>query len=467
MNAIRKPAVAGMFYQSDPAELARSIDAMLAKANADGPAPKALIAPHAGHIYSGPIAASVYARLKPVRDKIKRVVLLGPSHRVGFRGIAASSAETYRTPLGDIPVDQETVRRVTSLPATGYLDQAHAQEHSLEVHLPFLQRVLDDFVLVPLVVGDASKEDVAKVLDALWGGEETLIVISSDLSHYHPYDEARHLDAETSSKIVSLKADLHGEEACGCRPINGLLHLAAKRGMTVRQVDLRNSGDTAGDRSRVVGYGAYVVEASPAAQSDTDDEDTTAQRGKPGESLPLAWRQRLLQVGREAILQPLVTGGSYNLDLNHFPEALRQERASFVTLHLNGQLRGCIGSLTAHRALVADVANNAQAAAFKDPRFSPVSFDEYHDIDVHISVLSRPEPMAVDTREELLAQLRPGVDGLIIEERGHRATYLPSVWEQLPDPESFVDELRRKAGLDRGGWHHETRVFRYTTEEFS
>lgn len=450
MNTVRAPAVAGTFYTADPAALAASVDEMLVRPSHEGPPPKAIIAPHAGHVYSGPIAASVYARLAGAKGKIRRVVLLGPSHRVGFRGIAATSANTYRTPLGDIPVDQEAIHRIAGLPATGVLDEAHAQEHSLEVHLPFLQRVLGDFTLVPLVVGDAAKEDVARVLEALWGGEETLIVISSDLSHYHGYAEAKQIDANTAARIEALASDLTGEEACGCRPINGLMYLAKRRGYTVEQVDVRNSGDTAGDRGRVVGYGAWVIHESSA-----------------GVTLPLSLRQRLLQVAREAILRPLTSGDKFDIEPGHFPAPLLVQRASFVTLNIEDHLRGCIGSLVAHRALVVDVANNAQAAAFNDPRFRPLTLSEYHDIDVHISVLSEPLPMTVSSRQHLIDSLRPGIDGLIIEENGQRATYLPSVWEQLPDPEMFVAELRRKAGLSRDGWSPGTRVFRYTTEEFS
>lgn len=447
MSTVREPAVAGTFYASDPSGLAASIDAMLADADDTGPVPKAIIAPHAGHIYSGPIAANVYARLRRARDRITQVVIIGPSHRVGFSGIAATSAGSYRTPLGDIPVDREAMHRIRDLPGVVQLDEAHAREHSIEVHLPFLQRTLGYFTLVPLVVGDAPKEQVAGVLDALWGGPNTLVVISSDLSHYHPYREAKRIDADTSAKIVSLTSNIKGDEACGCRGINGLLYLAKQRGYQVEQVDVRSSGDTAGDQSSVVGYGAYVI-----------CEDKT---------LPLSWRQRLIQVAREAILQPLLSSDKYHIDLNHFVPALRQQGASFVTLNTHGRLRGCIGSLAAHRPLVVDVANNAQSAAFADPRFVKLTLDEYHAMDVHISVLSEPVAIMVESREQLIETLRPGVDGLIIEEHGSRATYLPSVWEQLPDAESFVAELRRKAGLSREGWSADTRAYRYTTEEFS
>lgn len=260
MPKVRTPAVAGMFYPDDPAVLRRMVDEFLSRAKAGGPTPKALIAPHAGFIYSGPVTASAYAALAPVRDQIERVVLLGPSHRVPFYGLALSSADTFTTPLGDIPIDLEALETIAPLGQVQVLDAAHTMEHSLEVHLPFLQAVLSDFRLVPLVVGEASPEEVAEVLDRLWGGPETLIVVSSDLSHYHPYATARSMDLETSQRIESLAhTDIDGEHACGCRPVNGLIQAARTRGLHAKTLDLRNSGDTAGSRDQVVGYGAYAI----------------------------------------------------------------------------------------------------------------------------------------------------------------------------------------------------------------
>lgn len=260
MTTVRSPAVAGMFYPNDSQELHTQLRHLLTEAHvASSPSPKAMIVPHAGYIYSGPVAASAYARLRTAKDTIHRVVLLGPSHRVGFRGIAASSVDFFHTPLGSIPVDQDAIAQLKDLPQVGFLDKAHAQEHSLEVHLPFLQEVLNDFSLVPLVVGDASPEEVGKVLETLWGGPETLIVISSDLSHYHDYQTAKQLDGATSEAIEQLRFEHIGyEDACGRNPINGLLWAARRRALHGETIDLRNSGDTAGPRDQVVGYGAYV-----------------------------------------------------------------------------------------------------------------------------------------------------------------------------------------------------------------
>ena len=257
---VRLPAVAGLFYPKDRTELSQMLKDLLGKAQGSDVAPKAVIAPHAGYIYSGPIAASVYAQVASARQRIRRVVLLGPAHRVPFHGIAASSASVFDTPLGAVPVDTSAVQSLLSLPQVRVLDEAHALEHSLEVHLPFLQTVLDEFSLVPLVVGDASYQDVADVIERLWGGDETLIVISSDLSHYHDYDTARTMDRETSKAIEALEPELiDHDQACGRIPVGGLLLVARQHGLRARTLDLRNSGDTAGPRDQVVGYGAYAI----------------------------------------------------------------------------------------------------------------------------------------------------------------------------------------------------------------
>ncbi len=258
----RPPAVAGAFYEADPERLAGEISAMLAESGPGlhpSPArPKALIVPHAGHIYSGPIAARAYALLVPLRAAISRVVILGPAHRVAVRGLALPDAVTFVTPLGRIPLDQDAMRRAQALPQVCVSRAAHAMEHSLEVQLPFLQEVLDDFTLVPFVVGDASAEEVADVIELLWGGPETLIVISSDLSHYLPYADAQHKDRATVDRILRLAPLDEFEQACGALPVNGMIEVARRRSLRPSLLDLRNSGDTASDRSRVVGYAALA-----------------------------------------------------------------------------------------------------------------------------------------------------------------------------------------------------------------
>jgi len=453
MTSIRSAAVAGTFYPGNPQELTLSVDSMLDAVKSEEPCPKVIIAPHAGYIYSGAVAAKVYGRLKNRKHKITKVVLLGPSHKVAFKGIAAPSSDKFCTPLGEISLDVESIKFLAAMDDILFMDQAHTQEHSLEVHLPFLQRAFGTFELIPLVVGSASKEDVALILERLWGGDETLIVISSDLSHYHEYAEAQQMDTETSEKIVSLKDNLTGSEACGCQPLNGLLYLANRHGMKVKQVELKNSGDTAGSKDRVVGYGAFVINSGELVKKD--------------HAYSLANRQTMLHVARDAIMQRLIGNKDIKINLKLFPAYLLEKKGTFVTLNINGKLRGCIGSLSPQRPLIIDIIHNAQAAAFHDPRFKPLSLIEFQNIEIHISVLTEARNMSISGKQDLLAQLCPGKDGIILKEKGKNATYLPSVWEKIPKPEDFIYELRRKAGLDPEAWDESIQVMRYETIEFS
>jgi AmmeMemoRadiSam system protein B/AmmeMemoRadiSam system protein A len=453
--ATRPAAVAGMFYPASTAELARLVDELLAAApgRERAPAPKALIAPHAGYVYSGPIAASAYAQIRSQRGGIRRVVLLGPVHRVPVRGLALPGVERFTTPLGEVPVDAEAVTTLRDLPQVVESPAAHATEHSLEVQLPFLQRVLGEFSLLPLAVGDATAEEVAEVLDRLWGSDETLIVVSSDLSHYLPYDTARRVDRDTVDHLLSLDAELDHERACGATPVNGLLLAARRHGLRAELIDLRNSGDTAGDRRRVVGYAAMAFRpsTSAAARPDAGSEEAD-DKGRV-----------LLAHARSAIAEAL------RLAAHPAPERsfLQRPGASFVTLRSAGSLRGCIGSLQPRRPLGADVRANAVAAAFDDPRFAPLRAAEYDSIDIEVSLLSAAAPLPVASECDLHARLRAGVDGLILELDSRRSTFLPQVWEMLPGAREFVDELKRKAGLPREYWSDELRFSRYTVEKFT
>ena len=255
----RPPAVAGLFYPESGPVLARDIAQMLAAVpEKTALRPKAIIVPHAGYVYSGPVAACIYAAIEGLRGTIGRIVLLGPTHRATVDGLALPTCLAFSTPLGNIPIDQQAISAIKNLPQIVVNDSAHAQEHALEVQLPFLQSVFGEFSLVPLAVGRATSEAIAEVLELLWGGEETLIVISSDLSHYLPYRAAQEIDAQTARQIVDLGPDISHPQACGASPVNGLLLAARRHGLQGKLIDLRNSGDTAGDRARVVGYGSFA-----------------------------------------------------------------------------------------------------------------------------------------------------------------------------------------------------------------
>jgi MEMO1 family protein len=255
--AVRDAAVAGLFYPGDPQALSDQLDTLLLGAHPFERRPKALIVPHAGYVYSGPVAAQAYGSLGDAAGALSRVVLLGPSHREWFRGLALPEARAFATPLGVVPVDTEAANKLRELSAVVVSDVPHMHEHSLEVQLPFLQRVAPDAKIVPVLAGEADPAEVAEVIESLWGGSETLIICSSDLSHYHAYRTAQALDEATAQAILEGREDLTGEQACGYKVVNGLTRVMRERGLRAELLDLRNSGDTAGDRSRVVGYGAF------------------------------------------------------------------------------------------------------------------------------------------------------------------------------------------------------------------
>ncbi len=493
MPSLREAAVAGQFYPGSAAELEATVRHFLDGAGPAGTektagasVPKAVIAPHAGYVYSGAVAASAYALLRPAAAVIKRVVLLGPCHRVAVNGLALSDADAFATPLGDVPVDKEAAAGILELPQVEVFDAAHTQEHSLEVHLPFLQIVLNDFAVVPLVVGEAPPEQVADVLDALWGGPETLIVVSSDLSHFLDYDSAQKIDSETCRAIETLDPQaISRDGACGRFPVGGLLEIAKRRGLTVTTLDVRNSGDTAGPKDRVVGYGSWMFQEAKKSPS---KRTVTVTWNKPerkteapdevneGDEVAFAAATRtLLDRHGEALLALAAASIQHGLEhakaLGAGPAdcaaELAEHGASFVTLRRDGKLRGCIGTSEAHRPLVVDVSDNGFRAAFKDPRFPALKPDEVPGLEVSVSVLSRQTPMAFSSEAEFLELLRPGTDGLIIEEGKKRALFLPSVWSQLSEPRVFVEHLKAKAGLPKDHWSDTFHARRFTALEIS
>ncbi|MCB2076632.1 MAG: AmmeMemoRadiSam system protein B [Novosphingobium sp.] len=452
---IREPAVAGTFYPDSPDALRATVARMLAvEEGRTGAIPiKALIVPHAGYVYSGEAAGRAYARLSDQAETIERVVLLGPVHRVPVRGLALPDADSFSTPLGDIPIDRELVDRLRSLPQVVTSGQAHAREHSLEVQLPFLQSVLGRFSLAPLAVGSASAQDVAEVLETVWGGPETLIVISSDLSHYLPYDQACKRDSDTVGRIMQgIPLGSH-EQACGATPINGLLEAARRHHLSPELVSLCNSGDTAGDRSRVVGYAAIAFSEGADSCRPRKEDEAIDQRG------PV-----LLALARAAIASKL--GFKPDKPIEAGMPWLHQAGATFVTLTLDGNLRGCIGSLVPSRSLLDDILANARAAAFSDNRFAPLSRDELDKVRVEVSLLSPLQPMPFNSEADVVSKLQPGIDGVVLEYGRHRGTFLPQVWESLPEPREFLDQLKRKAGLPADFWSDDIVLKRYHVTKF-
>lgn len=461
-NNIRPPAIAGTFYPSNPEELRATVEYFLGKADkifgSAHNVPKAIIVPHAGYIYSGLTAAAAYNRLHLGRETIKRVIILGPCHRIGINGIALPSTETFQTPLGNIPLDKDAIARIKDLEYVKIFNETHEEDHSIEVHLPFLQKVLAEFKLLPLIVGDTETKKVAKVLEILWGGPETLIIISSDLSHYLNYNEAKILDSQTSNAIEQM--DLHAlshDQACGRHSIKGLLMLAKSKGLSVTKADIRNSGDTAGNKDRVVGYGSWYFDGRSEDDVNLLTNDIISKHG-----------DALIRFAASSILSALkpFTNAAHSTLLQQNP-ALNKPGASFITLNKLGQLRGCIGSIQAWQPLIKDIWGNARKAAFEDPRFPEVTLTEIESgkIQISVSILSPQTPIHFSNEADLIDQLRPGIDGVVLKDgTRHNAVFLPSVWEQLPDSKQFLRRLKFKAGLPENYWSNTLQAWRYTAE---
>ena len=466
-TAVRPAALAGRFYPAAAQALRAQLADLLARAapvsTPVGARPKLIVVPHAGYVYSGAVAAAAYARLRPQARDIRRVVLLGPAHRVALHGLALPQAQAFETPLGRVPIDEAGCAALAGLPQVQRDDRPHAQEHALEVQLPFLQTVLPQaFGLLPIVVGEVAPDRVAQVIDRVWGGDETLIVVSTDLSHFLAHAEATSRDRRTVARIQAFATDLDPHDACGAHALNGALRSAWRHGLRPELLDLRNSGDTAGDRSRVVGYAALVFNASPGAAVDAAPAVTSSSAAAPEDP---ALRTALLACARNAIAQRL---GEPLRDQPVHP-ALDAPGAAFVSLHdAHGALRGCVGHLEARGTLANSVRHNAEAAAFRDSRFAPLARDDWPGLQLEVSVLGVPEALPpAATEDAARASLVPGRDGVILRWRDRRATFLPQVWDELPTPEAFLAALKRKAGLASGFWSPEIQLLRYAVRRFA
>lgn len=459
-QTIRPAAIAGSWYPGDEPALSAALEKFMAAATSlqhalsgTPPVPKAVIVPHAGYKYSGAIAARAYARIVPIADQITRVVLFGPAHRVYSKGLAIPSVEYFETPLGRVKLDQEYLHILKAQDYTEVSDAAHAEEHSLEIQIPFLQQVLGEFQLTPVVVGGASGEVVEDALKRLWGGAETLIVISSDLSHYHGYEESQRRDSATSMAIMSLSTGSIGSEnACGWRPVDGLLRRAKNLGLTPTTLEVKNSGDTASPHDRVVGYGSWTFSHEIDASDLPLNEDN---------------KRELLRIASTTIQRAAHGKPFPKVSVGTFSVPLQRPGASFVTLSKNGRLRGCLGSLSAYRPLVVDVAERGYASTIKDPRFKPLTPADLPGIHMEVAVLTAAQSMSFADETDMLGQLRPGTDGLIIQDQGKRATFLPKVWDDIRQPEQFLNRLRQKAGLDPNHWSATFQAWTYATDRFA
>jgi hypothetical protein len=448
----RPPVWAGAFYPADKDALTDAIQQMTRQARSDRPELpvnkhlKALVLPHAGYVYSGVVAAHAWHVLHNAR--FEKVVLMGPDHRVGFRNAAVSDADGWRTPLGRIPLHPDARSLCRGNREFRPIPASDGSEHSLEVILPFLQSYLEDFQLVPVVLGACDVLRIARAIEPLLD-DEALLVISTDLSHFLPYEKAVDHDRTTIAAILALDPDAvlaADNGACGKYPVAVLLELARRHHWQPVLLNYANSGDTTGDRTRVVGYAAIAFYGEESMSSPSASQ--SALNNNQGLSLVMLARYALMKHFK----RPVSEERQDRIRAVLADPALQATSGTFVTLKIGGQLRGCIGSLVGHEPLVDGVRTNALNAALHDPRFRPLTAKELDHVSVEVSVLTASQPLEYADAEDLAARLRPHVDGVTIRKGFASATFLPQVWEQLPEVEIFLSHLCQKAGLPLDAW---------------
>jgi hypothetical protein len=449
-SEVHPAQVAGVFYPAEPDGLNILIADIRKRARPDGGVvPKLVVAPHAGLVYSGAVAATAFGPWARRANPPSRIVIVGPAHRVAFSGIAVHPALKWGTPLGEAPVAPITRAELAQAPEVIVDPRPFVGEHSLEMHLVMLQAMLPaPFEIVPILVGDADPRLVAEALRRVWGGPETVVAVSSDLSHFLDQRSAQAIDSDTARRIETLDAAaLDGRRACGFLPIKAALEIAAERDMRVSALHRATSADAGADASRVVGYGAFAFEFAASAR------------------LAEADRERLLSACMAALAATTKTGGKSTApSRDDASPSFSPWRTTFVTLTENERLRGCIGSLEPRRPLIEDALANTVQAAFADPRFPPLRESELTRLRLDVSILSHPRPISAGSESELAAGLEPDRDGLILIAGKRRALFLPSVWRRIPNAPAFVRQLAAKAGFEPNHWPANLEAKRFRVE---
>lgn len=438
---IKKPSVAGQFYDANAEQLAANIESYVVntqkECNYDS---RAIIVPHAGHKYSGALAAKCFRFLK---KDLETLFVFAPAHRYAVETYALPTDDAWECPLGEIYLHQDYVKEVQEMGGE-FCDEAFINEHSLEVQLPFIKQFMPEVNIVPVLIGGADFHAVSNIISKYWDNENVGFVISSDLSHFRNKAEASRIDSVTAEMIENNVCDnMQPEQACGYKAICGIADFAGQKNYSLIRVGMTDSSAVSGDETSVVGYGAWFL---------AEQEKTEFLKEKYGNILV-----QLAQLSVKSQLE------NVNFRVENFPKALETKVATFVTLSIDGNLRGCIGTILGVEPLIVNVCKNARNAAFQDPRFAPVQPNEYAKLDFSVSLLSRPQRISFKDEQDLLEQLRPEVDGVIIKDIGRQSVYLPEVWKQLPDKTQFLTSLKQKAGLAPDWFSDTFEAYRFTT----
>lgn len=442
MKKIRPSAVAGKFYTDNKEELLEQLKEFEKNNVCDyNYTTRAIIVPHAGYMYSGQLASESFQYL----DKnAKNIFIIAPPHYVPVKNVALSEFAQWETPLGLAEINTKINDELLRNFGCEYQDDAFRNEHSVEVQVPFIQRLMPNAKIIPLLIGQ-NHGKALKIIEHYWNNPQNAFVISSDLSHFYTSVEAKKIDSVTANMIETNNLEIFNQEqACGSIGIAALVNFAKNKDFSLIRTDMTNSGDITGDNSRVVGYGSWML-----------------YEGKKNEFIKKHFSDFIINACKESILARL---DDRPHKLEKIPAVFKESGACFVTLEKQGDLRGCIGSIIAHRSLIDDLVKNSQSSAFDDPRFMPLKKDEFNDLSINVSLLSTPEKMEFRDEADLLNQIEPFVDGLIIKDKNFQAVYLPSVWEQLPEKEMFLNSLKIKAGMPPKYFSDTFEAYKYTTE---
>lgn len=430
MERIKPPSVAGKFYTKDKEDLLAQLNYFSRNNRHDYDySTRAVIVPHAGYLYSGQIASE---GIQYLNKNVKNIFVIALAHFIPVAKFAVSSFGKFSTPLGEIEINQEICRELTEKFGGEYRDDAFEEEHSAEVQIPFIQMEYKDVKIVPILVSGAKYTDITEIIEHYWENQDNAFVISSDLSHFYSSIDAQKIDSLTADMIETNSIEnFNPRQACNANAVFGLVNFAKNHNYSLIRVDMCNSGDITGDIGSVVGYGSWILYEGEKTGFIKDSFSDL--------SIDISKKSIMSGLEKKKLPQPE--------DFPNLPSVFDEKVACFVTLEKSGKLRGCIGSIIAHQPLILDLIKNSHNSAFKDPRFMPLKMDEFDNLAISISLLSSPEKMDFKDEEDLLNQIIPFVDGLIITDSGHQAVYLPSVWDELPEKELFLNSLKIKAGL--------------------
>lgn len=445
MDTVKAPAFAGKFYPGDREKLWELLEQLFIHAPKEYQTEtRAIIVPHAGYMYSGKVAAKAFQYLS---QNAKNVFIIAPAHYADYRGIALSTYDYFETPLGNIKVNKDIINEISQAQNTEFLDEAYTQEHSIEVEIPFIQKILPEAQIVPLLFENISPGTITEIIEKYWDNKENAFVISSDLSHFYSQKDAQKIDEYTAEMIETQNiSNFHPIQACGSSGIIGLVEFAKRKNYSLIRTELTTSGDMSTPDAAVVGYGAWLL-------SETTKSIFIKEQ----------FSDLVLSICRESIHAGIHTGNSLDVDEKLYPQVFYEQGACFVTITLEHQLRGCMGSIFAHKPLLNDLAQNAYKSAFADTRFTALTEHEFKHIKLAVSLLSPPTEIEFTDENDLLAKIQPYEDGIIIQDGNYSAVYLPSVWVQLPDKQEFLNSLKQKAGLSPEHFSKTFKAYRFHT----